>query len=122
MTITDTIENLYMPAVDAGMDIDIFWNSTIQEITDYMDSRLRIRAQDRKERIINLFLLANLCAERDPMTDKKQIEMTMPWDWYPELFQEEKRQYQLQAEQEKMEEYKERRKRYVQEFNAKRKM
>lgn len=67
-----------------------------------------------------LFMLANLISERDPLSDKEKDKMSYPWDYYPELFREDKLQYeQTQAENE-FEEFKSRRKRAIMAFNKNR--
>lgn len=102
------------------MDSSAFWDSSIQEILDFMASMKRRRERRRKEQVTDLFLLAGLIAERDPLTDKTGKQLTMPWDCYPELFTEERKQYEKAREEEEFEAYKGKRLRFVREFNARR--
>lgn len=87
---------------------------------DYLASRKRIRERRRKEQTMDIFLLAGLIAELDPLTDKTGKQLTMPWDCYPELFAAEREQYKKAQEEAELEAYKEKRLRFVQEFNARR--
>lgn len=102
------------------MDSAVFWSSSLQEVFDFIESRKRVQKQKKKEEILNIFLLANLIAERDPLTDKTGKELTMPWDYYPELFVEEERQYTLAKEEAEFEVYKEKRRLHAREFNTRR--
>lgn len=102
------------------MDHVIFWSSSLQEVFDFIESRKRVQEHRKKEKILDIFLLANLIAERHPLTDKTKKELTMPWDYYPELFMEEAKQYTLAKKEAEFEAYKEKRIQYVREFNARR--
>lgn len=102
------------------MIFDTFWNSSVQEIRDYIESFQRNRRRQIKERTMELFLLAELISERDPLTDKKKTKMTMPWDCYPDLFAEEAGQQEQAKTEAEFESYKEKRRMYVREFNARR--
>lgn len=69
------------------------------------------------------FLLAEVIAHNVATmlfseNDKKQMDM--PWDYYPYLFEKEKELYDEKQRQIEFEEYKERRREYIAEFNRRR--
>lgn len=47
-------------------------------------------------------------------------EMKQVWDYYPNLFDEDRKHYERQQEQNELEEYKIRRKKFAERFNRKR--
>lgn len=67
-----------------------------------------------------LFMLANLISERHPLVDHKKQKPSMPWDYYPDLFTQEKQAWEQRQEEDELEAYKERRRQYIAEFNKRR--
>lgn len=108
---------MYHPALDCGIGIESFWNSSIVEIEDEIESHNRVMMSEQKERIYSLFLLSSLINERHPMVDKTSCHLTMPWDYYPSLFEEEKKVYEQIQNGNELEEYKEKRKEYAANWN-----
>jgi hypothetical protein len=95
------------------MSIKQFWESSLVEINDYIDSARRIKKREAKEEILRLFMLAAIINERHPMVDKEKQDFSAPWDFYPELFEEERAFSEKQKEIEEFEAYKERRRQYA---------
>ena len=114
---------MYPAAIDAGIPIELFWNSSVNEIIDMMESHYRETERKRKQKIMDDFLLAEVIAHNVAImlfseNDKKSMEM--PWDYYPSLFEKEKELYEEKKRQIEFEEYKERRREYIAEFNRRR--
>ena len=80
---------LYERAMDAGMSVDAFWDSTAAEIDDYLESYKRKMMEAKKEEVTAWIHQARLNGECNPMANKS--EYTMPWDIFPDLFAEEKK-------------------------------
>lgn len=102
-----------------GIPVSTFWDSSPNEIIDLMESCQRRRERERKERIWDDFVAAEVQAVNVSaflMSDKK--EPVRPWDYYPELFAKEKGSFKELEEKQKFEEYKEQRKAYIREFNS----
>lgn len=112
---------MYDIALDYGMNIKQFWESSLVEISDYIDSARRVQKQKAKEDILRLFMLATIINERHPMVDKEKQKVSLPWDFYPELFEEERLFSEEQKEKDEFEAYKERRRRYVLNHNKRNK-
>ena len=123
MKTSEYLEELYPAAIDVGIPIELFWNSSVNEITDMLDSHSRKTERKRKQKIMDDFLLAEVIAHNMATmlfseNDKKPMEM--PWDYYPSLFEKEKEIYEEKLRQIEFEEYKERRREYIAEFNRRR--
>lgn len=73
------------------------------------------REMEFKHSIRRQFLLAELVSRF--LTSKKEEELPHPWDYYPDLFADEKKRFDEIDEQEKLEKFKERRRQGVIELN-----
>ncbi|HCT93008.1 MAG TPA: hypothetical protein DF613_16740 [Lachnospiraceae bacterium] len=93
------------------MDIQVFWDSSLYEVNDYMESRQRVKTTEKREAVLDMFMLANIIAERDPLTDKEKGRLSCPWDYYPQLFAGDKRRVEQDNAEREFEEYKEKRRR-----------
>lgn len=113
---------LYDPALEAGMTPQEFWDSSLAEIEIRVEDYAKRKARETKERISDMFLLAQLFAERHPPIPfvKYDPKMTMPWDILPEMFEEEKQQAEKKEKQEEFERFKEKRQRYYALYNQRR--
>lgn len=114
---------MYPAAIDAGITIELFWNSSVNEIIDMLESHYRENERKRKQKIMDDFLLAEVIAHNVATllfseSDKKVMQR--PWDYYPSLFKKEKERYEEKERQIEFEEYKERRREYIAEFNRRR--
>lgn len=78
--------------MDCGISSDVYWNSSPDEIDDYIQSYLRKTEAAKKEEVAGWIHQAHLIGETNPMAAKK--EMTKPWDIFPELFADERRDYE----------------------------
>lgn len=96
-----------------------FWDFSIAEINSLLASYHRRRTEQFKERVRMIFLQADAIGNtifRDEKSKKMQ-----PWDVYPELFEEERKQYETYSQQEELESFKERRRAAMDRYNASRK-
>lgn len=114
MTVTQQIQELYEPAIDAGISPETFWHSSIAQIRDLMQSARRVREVELKEKLSMLYLLgANI---REQFSDGK---ITPLWELFPDLFTEEKETYE-QSQTIPVDEMVESRKRYAEIWNKRR--
>lgn len=107
--------------MDCGIKIPEFWELSVLEVEDYIESYNRVRKRAVKEHILWQHAVINLLDERliARFCDQK-INFTKPWDRYPELLEEEKRMYERQKEAEDLQNIGDSRKRYAAEFNRRR--
>lgn len=110
---------LYPVALDCGIKPDEFWDSTITEINDRINSFERTYSREAKEKISLTFLLSKLVIEQYASASDKKIKPPKPWDYYPELFKEEKITFRAAEKAEELEDYKVKRKAFAQKHNAK---
>jgi hypothetical protein len=103
--------------LDCGISIETFWESSLSELADYMESYRRKMRATKREEVLSLFLLANLISERHPMVDKEKNIPSMPWDIYPELFEEDKEKYEREQREIEFEEYMSKRKQAMMAYN-----
>lgn len=111
--------NLYPEALDAGMSIPEFWDSSIDEIIDRINSHIREENRKRKQKIIDDFIIAEATAVNIALlfSKDKNAKQPKPWDYYKNLFKEEKAIYEKSEEERILEEYKEKRRTYIAEHN-----
>lgn len=124
MTVSDLIYDLYDQALGFDINPGAFWNMSIGEVRDVMKSRSQVRRREAKERIMTCFELAALIGAHVSrlFDDKNQVAIPSPWDVYPELFDEEKREYEKQQQSDlALEELKSRRREYAAWHNKNRK-
>lgn len=91
------------------------------EICDLMESRRRIERQQAKQRINRDFIMAEVNARYLAMAMDGKGEIPKVWEYYPELYADEKTQYETRMAADALEDYKARRLDYVREFNRRRK-
>ena len=83
-----------------------------------MEKYYRKEKNDIKWKIQHDFIMAEVNS-RYIFREEKQ-DIPHPWEYYPGLFSNEKIQYKKQKEQKELEEYREKRRLYVEEFNRRR--
>ncbi len=86
------------------------------------DIYARIESANRKQKreINDQFRLAELIANNVWSGFNKDVKRAMPWDYYPELFKEDKIHYEAQMKKAELEEYKEKRRAKAARFNQSR--
>lgn len=74
-----------------GKPLD-FWDLTILEIRDLIESYNRVRIQKQKEKIVESYRLSQMIANNVSLLLSKEAKPLDVWDYAPELFQEERSQ------------------------------
>lgn len=111
---------IYPNALDCGIDPLIFWDVSLAEIYDLIDSFNRKEILKQKQRAIDNSILADqiirgigmLFSEKEDNVEIKQL-----WDYYQKLFEEEKEAAFKQKELNELEEFKEKRRRFAYNHN-----
>lgn len=88
------------------------------EISDLLDSYRICEEQRIKREIIHDFVMAEV-QTRYTFNEKKD-DIPRPWEYYPELFAGERKVFEAVEKEKAFEEYKEKRQRYVEEYNRRR--
>lgn len=89
-------------ALDCGVPVDSFWDFTLQELVDIIDSQTR----RRKEEIGRLFVLADAISSRvgyffsDPKKRRPE-DILQPWDSYHDLYKNDLAEQEIEAKEEK---------------------
>lgn len=90
---TEYISGFYPTALDAGISPLDFWDFTILEVADLIASRNRTYTMERKEQAIQQYKLAQMVASYVSHIfsndESKNLEL---WDFYPDIFEEERKQ------------------------------
>lgn len=92
MSLTELVSLLYPSALDCGIQPDQFWESSLLEITDLMESYGRTERDRVKNDIVLKHFLARDIAQYVALafSGEEGAEAAELWDFFPELFQEEK--------------------------------
>lgn len=109
---------LYDRALECEITPEAFWNYSPLEICDLVESYKKRQRQQVKQKVMRGFILAEVLTRN--LTREKGEEIPHPWEYYPELFEEERKNYETEKEKQEIENYKEARRAYVQEFNRRR--
>lgn len=100
--------------------MDKYWNLTLQEIKDAIDSYRRVQEKKKKERIEELFLLAEVTANRIGYgfnSKRSTSDLIQPWHAYPTLFENLDEDLEEQQEALELEKYKARMNSHVEAWN-----
>ena len=111
-------------AIDCGISPSLFWDMSLDEVTDVMESYRRTdKFMMKRNLILNKLLAEQIMHEILPLLvekvpdDYKKPEL---WDYYPELFKDEKEAYEKKLKDDEFEKFKEGRRRFAQYHNTKR--
>lgn len=85
---------MYPEALDCGIPADKFWDLTLQEIMDTIESYHRTKEASLRHQAGENFRLAEIIANRigyvfSSEKDRSEDMLVMPWDLYPGLFEDE---------------------------------
>lgn len=108
--------------MDAGISPSLFWELSIQEVYDLIDSYNRRTINNLKQKALNNRILADqIIRGMTFVLNGKDcgIENLQIWDYYPGLFEDEKEKYQSEERIKKFVEFKSRRKRFANMYNMK---
>lgn len=72
-----------------GKPLD-FWDLTILEIRDMIESHNRVTIQKQKEKIVESYRLSQMIANNVSLLLSKEAKPLEVWDYAPELFKEER--------------------------------
>lgn len=104
-----------------GKPLD-FWDLTILEIRDMIESHNRVTIQKQKEKIVESYRLSQMIANNVSLLLSKEAKPLDVWDYAPELFQEERNQVEKARQEQEMRMHKERMRAFAESHNRKMKM
>ena len=112
------MSELYTEALDLGISIETFWNSSLAEIIDLIESAYRVQLKRRKQRIEDNCTLAEaIAANVGALFDENSRPFLKPWDFYPKLFEKEQEMYEKAQEEQQSKEKTHKRRDYIKDFN-----
>ena len=110
-------------ALDCGISSSLFWNSSVLEITDLMESFERTERRKQKQKAIDNYYLADQIVAGFNLimngNENGENNPHMLWDYYPGLFEEEKKLSKQLQEQDELERAKAGRRRLANAMNKK---
>ncbi len=118
--VSDLINALYPNALDAGISIERFWSSSLAEISDILESYKRVQKIRTKEKLLEMYQLAEWFSEHMAARLDKDIPVPYPWDKFPDIFAEEQLIFEEARQKQEFEEFKERRRQYYEYKNNQR--
>lgn len=104
-----------------GKPLD-FWDLTILEIRDMIESHNRVTIQKQKEKIVESYRLSQMTANNVSLLLSKEAKPLDVWDYAPDLFQEERDQVEKARQEQEMRMHKERMRAFAESHNRKMKM
>jgi len=104
-----------------GKPLD-FWDLTILEIRDMIESHNRVTIQKQKEKIVESYRLSQMIANNVSLLLSKEAKPLDVWDYAPDLFQEERNQVEKARQEQEMRMHKERMRAFAESHNLKMKM
>ena len=104
-----------------GKPLD-FWDLTILEIRDMIESHNRVTVQKQKEKIVESYRLSQMIANNVSLLLSKEAKPLDVWDYAPDLFQEERDQVEKARQEEEMRLHKERMRAFAESHNRRMKM
>ena len=104
-----------------GKPLD-FWDLTILEIRDMIESHNRVTIQKQKEKIVESYRLSQMIANNVSLLLSKEAKPLDVWDYAPDLFQEERDQVEKARQEQEMRMHKERMGAFAESHNRKMKM
>lgn len=104
-----------------GKPLD-FWDLTILEIKDMIESHNRVTIQKQKEKIVESYRLSQMIANNVSLLLSKEAKPLDVWDYAPDLFQEERDLVEKARQEQEMRMHKERMRAFAESHNRKMKM
>ena len=125
---SDLVRELYSSFLDLGYTPSFFWDLTLQEVYDIIESKQRINKIEAeketyslKSKLIFKSVLARQIAENVACIFSKEAKVTDVYDLMPQLFKEEKEEAQKKIAKNQWELHKARFMAFSEEHNSKRK-
>ena len=78
--------------LDIGGEPLVFWDLTVLEIREMIESYNRVRIQKQKDKISESYRLSQMIANNVSLLLSKDAKPLEVWDYAPELFQDEREQ------------------------------
>ena len=100
---------MYPLALDCGVPVTKYWDLTLLEIKDILDSFERTRKREKKEKIEELFILAEVTANRvlNGLNGNNSIsDYIQPHHYYPDLFEDMEEEIKKKQEEAELQRYK----------------
>lgn len=93
---SDLISEIYPHALDCGISPERFWNLSILEVTDIIESVQRQEKSRIKQKLMNSHFLAQDIGQYTAVAvqGSDNVKIMELWDYFPELFLEEKKEWQ----------------------------
>lgn len=104
-----------------GKPLD-FWDLTILEIRDMIESHNRVTIQKQKEKIVESYRLSQMIANNVSLLLSKEAKPLEVWDYAPELFEKEREQVEQARLVQELNLHKERMRMFAESHNRKLKM
>ena len=121
LTVTEIIERLYPMFLDIGGKPLDFWDLTVLEIREMIESYNRVKIQERKEKIINSYILSQMITNHVSLLLSNDVQIAELWEYAPELFAEEKQAMEEERQRQTLLLHKERMREFAERHNRKRK-
>ena len=106
-------------ALQAGIRPEGFWKMSLSELLDCINAFAEKYKRERKDRIYEMFVQAQVIAAN--VFPSKDKPLPSPWDYFPELFKEDRERHEEAQKMRQLEEYKAKRRAAVKRFNDARK-
>jgi len=108
--VSDQIYSAYPAALDCGLQPEEFWNMALPEIVDILESHIRTEEKSVKLKLSLLHFLAKDTASYVSilLSDSDSDSNSTPelWDYFPEIFKEEKKAAEKERQKRVLMEYK----------------
>lgn len=105
--------------LDIGGEPLVFWDLTVLEIREMIESYNRVRIQKQKDKIIESYRLSQMIANNVSLLLSKDAKPLEVWDYAPELFKEEREQVEKARQEQEMRAHKERMRWFAESHNRK---
>lgn len=103
-----------------GKPLD-FWDLTVLEIREMIESYNRVKIQERKEKIIDSYRLSQMISNHVSSLLSKDAKVLEFWEYAPDLFVEEKQAVEQERQRQAFLLHKERMREFAERHNRKRK-
>ena len=103
-----------------GKPLD-FWDLTVLEIREMIESYNRVKLQERKEKIIDSYRLSKMISNHISLLLSKDAKVLEFWEYAPELFVEEQQAVEQERQRQVLLLHKERMREFAERHNQKRK-
>lgn len=103
-----------------GKPLD-FWELTIGEIRDMIESHNRVNLQAKKDKIVENYRLSQMIVNHISLLLSKEAKVAEFWEYAPELFEEERNAIEQQKQNHTLLLHKERMREFAERHNRKRK-